>query len=192
MRKLIVQESVTVDGFAAGIDGDIGFITESSGDPTSGEFVDDQLALLETVDAILLGAATYRMFAAYWPEQTTETQGIADALNATPKVVFSRTLEDAPWGKWEPARIVAGDAAEEVRRLKDEPGKDMVLWGSLAVADSLIRKELVDEYRLWVCPVVLGRGTRLFADGLDTRRMNRLETKTYEGVVSVRYRPYDA
>jgi dihydrofolate reductase len=189
VRKLKVQEFVTIDGFAAGPDGDIGFITESSGDPTAGEFVDDQLALLESVDTILLGAVTYRMFASFWPEQTVETQGIADALNATPKVVFSRTLEDAPWGIWEPARIVAGDPPEEVRRLKDEPGKDMVLWGSLAVADALIRDGLVDEYRLWVCPAVLGRGTRLFADGVDTQRMKRLETKTYEGVVAARYRP---
>ena len=114
------------------------------------------------------------MFADYWPEQTTETQAIADALNATPKVVFSSTLENAPWGSWESARLVSGSAADEVRRLKAEPGKDMVVWGSLALSDSLMRVGLVDEYRLQVCPVVLGRGKRLFDDGLATQWLTRL------------------
>ncbi len=127
------------------------------------------------------------MFAAYWPEQTTETQAIADALNATPKVVFSSTLESAPWGNWEPARLVSGGAAEEVRRLKADSGKDMVVWGSLALSDSLMRERLVDEYRLQVCPVVLGRGKRLFEDGLATQRLTHVETNTYDEMVAVRY-----
>ena len=109
------------------------------------------------------------MFAEYWPEQTVETQRIADALNATPKVVFSRTLERAPWGSWEDARVVAGSASEEIRRLKEEPGADMVVWGSLTLSESLERDGLVDEYRLFVCPVVLGLGRRLFGDGTPTR-----------------------
>ncbi len=188
MRQLIVQEFVTVDGFAAGPDGEVDFITEGSdADPTSGALVDDQLALLETIDTILLGAVTYRMFSSYWPEQTVETQGIADALNSTPKVVFSQTLEQAPWGEWEEARVVAGSASDEIRRLKDEAGKDMILWGSLSLADSLMRDGLVDEYRLWICPVVLGRGKRLFEDA-DKQRLMAVETKTYDDVVAVRYR----
>jgi dihydrofolate reductase len=129
------------------------------------------------------------MFAAYWPEQTTETQAIADALNATPKVVFSGTLASAPWGSFEPARVVSGSAVDEVRRLKAEPGKDMVVWGSLTLTDSLMRAGLVDEYRLQVCPVVLGRGKRLFEDGLATQWLSRLETKTYDDMVAVRYAP---
>jgi hypothetical protein len=96
-----------VDGFAAGPKGELDFVTEAgaASDLTSGPFVEDQLAFIESLDTILLGAVTYRMFAAYWPEQTTETQAISDALNATPKVVFSSTLESAPWGRWEPARV---------------------------------------------------------------------------------------
>jgi dihydrofolate reductase len=191
MRKVIVQQFVTLDGYAAGPDGELDFVSEagSAADPTSGPFVERQLAFIESVDTILLGAVTYRMFAAYWPEQTTETQAIADALNATPKVVFSSTLESAPWGSWEPARLVSGSAAEEVRRLKAEPGKDMVVWGSLALSDSLMREGLVDEYRLQVCPVVIGRGKRLFEDGLATQRLTHLETNTYDEMVAVRYAP---
>jgi dihydrofolate reductase len=113
-------------------------------------------------------------------------------LNSTPKVVFSRTLESAPWGKWGEARLVAGDASEEIRRLKDEPGKDMVLWGSISLAKSLMTDGLVDEYRLWVCPVVLGQGKRLFEDGVDVQWMNRLETQTYDRLVTARYEPTGA
>jgi dihydrofolate reductase len=189
MRKLVVQQFVTLDGFAAGPNGELDFVTETgaAADPTSGPFVEKQLAFIESVDTILLGAVTYRMFAEYWPEQTTDTQLIADALNATPKVVFSSTLESAPWGTWEPARVVSGSAADEVRRLKAAAGKDLVLWGSLTLADSLMREGLVDEYRLQVCPVVLGQGKRLFEDGLATQRLKRLETDAYDEMVAVRY-----
>ena len=189
MRKVVVQQFVTLDAYAAGPNGELDFVTESGAeaDPTSGPFVDEQLAFIESLDTILLGAVTYRMFAAYWPEQTTETQAIADALNATPKVVFSSMLESAPWGSWEPARLVSGSAADEVRRLKAEPGKDMVVWGSLALSDSLMREGLVDEYRLQICPVVLGRGKRLFEEGLATQSLTHLETNTYDEMVAVRY-----
>lgn len=191
MGKVVVQQFVTLDGYAAGPNGELDFVTESgaAADPTSGPFVEKQLAFIESLDTILLGAVTYAMFAAYWPEQTTETQAIADALNATPKVVFSSTLESAPWGSWEPARVVSGNAAEEVRRLKAEPGMDMVVWGSLALSDALMREGLVDEYRLQVCPVVLGRGKRLFEDGLDMQWLTRLETETYDEMIAVRYAP---
>jgi dihydrofolate reductase len=187
MRKLVVQQFVTLDGFAAGTGGELDFVAGAAADPTSGPFVENQLAFIESLDVILLGAVTYRMFAAYWPEQTTETQAIADALNATPKVVFSSTLESAPWGSWEPARIVSGSAADEVRRLKAEAGNDMVVWGSLTLSDSLMREGLVDEYRLQVCPVVLGRGKRLFEDGLPAQQLTHLETTTYDEMVAVRY-----
>jgi len=189
MRKVVVQQFVTLDGFAAGPNGELDFVTESGADadPTSGPFVEKQLAFIESLDTILLGAVTYRGFAEYWPEQTTEAQAIADALNATPKVVFSSTLESAPWGTWEPARLVSGSATEEVRRLKSEPGGDMVLWGSLTLSDSLVRDGLVDEYRLQILPVVLGRGKRHFQEGLQPQNLKLLESDTYEDMVAVRY-----
>lgn len=187
MRKVVVQQFVTLDGFAAGPNGELDFVNDSSADPTGGEFVDDQLAFIGTLDTALLGANTYRMFAEYWPEQTAETQAIAPVLNAMPRVVFSRTLERAPWGNWEEARVVAGPASEEVRRLKDEPGGDMVVWGSLTLGESLERDGLVDEYRLFVCPVVLGQGRRLFGDKTPTRWLSLVETKPYDRVLAVRY-----
>jgi len=188
MRTVVVQQFVTLDGYAAGPNGELDFVTESGADadPTEGPFVEKQLAFIESLDTILLGAVTYRGFADYWPEQTTETQAIADALNATPKVVFSSTLESAPWGNWEPARLVSGSATEEVRRLKAEPGGDMVVWGSLTLSDSLMRDGLVDEYRLQILPVVLGRGKRLFEQGLPPQNLKLLESDTYDDMVAVR------
>lgn len=190
MRKVVVQEFVTLDGFASGPNGELDFISEAgeTADPTSGPFVEDQLTFIGSVDTILLGAETYRMFAAYWPEQTVETQRIADALNGTPKVVFSRTLDSAPWGDWPEARLVAGSAEDEIRRLKAESGKDMVLWGGLTLAQSLMRAGLVDEYSLFVCPSVLGEGKRLFADGPAQPKIELVETKQYDGLVALRYR----
>jgi dihydrofolate reductase len=191
VRRVIVQEFVTLDGFAAGPEDELDFIAESTSvDPADSEAARDQLDFVSRMDTILLGAKTYRMFAQYWPEQTTETELIADALNSTPKVVFSSTLESAPWGKWEEPRIVNGSASEEVRRLKQEDGGDMVVWGSLSVVQSLMQDGLVDEFHLWACPVVLGRGKRLFAEGIESRPMEWIETKAREGgVVSLRFRP---
>lgn len=191
MRRVIVQEFVTLDGFAAGPGGELDFIAESTSvDATDSEAARDQLDFVSGIDTILLGAATYRMFAQYWPEQTTDTELIADALNSTPKVVFSSALESAPWGKWEEPRIVRGSASDEVRRLKQEDGVDLVVWGSLSLVQSLMKDGLVDEFHLWTCPVVLGSGKRLFAEGVDTQPMEWLETKTREGgVVSLRFRP---
>ncbi len=191
MRRVIVQEFVTLDGFAAGPNGELDFIAESTSvDAADSEAARDQLAFVSKVDTILLGATTYRMFAQYWPEQTTETELIADALNSTPKVVFSSTLDSAPWGKWEEPRVVSGSASDEVRRLKQEEGADMVVWGSLSVVQSLMEDGLVDELHLWTCPIVLGRGKRLFAEGMSTPPMEWLETTTREGgVVSLRLRP---
>lgn len=190
MRKVIVQEFTTIDGFAAGPNGEIDFIAEfTAADPTAGEHVEDQLRFLETIDTILLGAVTYQMFAEYWPSQTTDTELIADALNATPKVVFSSHIEKAPWGTWEQARVVSGNAVEEVRRLRQGRGKDMVVWGSLSLAESLMTAGLVDEYRLWVCAVLLGQGRRLLTNS-GTQSMRWLETKAYgDDVVSLRFEP---
>jgi dihydrofolate reductase len=190
MRRVIVQEFVTIDGFAAGPNGELDFISESTSvDSVDSEAARDQLAFVTRVETILLGADTYRMFARYWPDQTTETELIAEALNSTTKVVFSSTLDCAPWGSWDEARIVAGNASEEVRRLKEEDGGDIVVWGSFTLVRSLLEDGLVDEFHLWMCPVVLGTGTRLFPEGKEAMPMELLETRTRDGVVSLRFRP---
>ena len=187
MRKLILQEWVTVNGFAAGPAGEIDFFTAPE---LSNGVDDDLLHFIDTLDLILLGAATYRMFADYWPEATTDKEPVADKLNAMPKIVFSKSLHHAPWGKWEDARVVKGNAADEVKRLKQEPGKDMVVWGSISLAQSLIKAGVIDEYQFWVCPTVLGSGKLVFPDDPATLNMTLIETKQYaSGLVFLRYAP---
>ena len=187
MRKLILQEFVTVDGLAAGPDGNVDFIPRAtSGDQSFGE---EQLALMDSIDAILLGAVTYRMFAGYWPNvQEGPDKPFADKLNAIPKIVFSRTLDTAPWGTWKDARIVKTSAADEVAALKRQPGKNMVLWGSISLAQSLIDARLVDEYRLVICPVVLGSGRPLFREMAGTLEMKLQNARTLDrGAVRLQY-----
>lgn len=186
MRKLILQEWLTVDGYAAGPNNELDFFTS----PELNKYSDDDLLLfMEGIDTILLGANTYRLFVDFWPAATTDTEVIADTLNATPKIVFSKTLQHAPWGKWEDAIIVKNDAAEEVRNLKQQQGKNMVLWGSLSLAQSLMKEGLIDEFHLRICPSFLGKGKPLFPANITARDMELLETKIYaSGVVLLCYR----
>lgn len=186
MRKVILQEFVSLDGFAAGPRDDVAFVPKS----TQGDrrFGDEQLKLIDSIDTILLGSVTYRMFSGYWPNVTSgDEKPFADKLNAIPKVVFSSSLDRAPWGPWSSARVVKSSAASEVAKLKQQPGKDMVLWGSISVAQALMHQGLIDEYRLVVCPVVLGGGRPLFRDD-DTLQMKLQEAKTFErGAVLLTY-----
>ena len=189
MRKVILQEFVTLDGLAAGPHGSVDFAPAATrGDQSFGQ---RQMSFLDTIDTILLGSVTYRMFADYWPKVTTgEDKPFADKLNATPKIVFSKTLDSAPWGEWDDATIVRRSAAEEVTELKRQSGKDMVVWGSISLAQSLMSEGLIDEYQLVVCPVVLGDGRPLFRDKVGTLDMRFMEARTFElGSVLLRYQP---
>jgi dihydrofolate reductase len=115
---------------------------------------------------------------------------IADRLNTLPKVVFSNTLREAPWGEWRPARVVRGDAVAEIRRLKEEDGKHMVLWRSLSLAQNLIAAHLIDEYHLQICPTIVGGGRPLFPNLPSYVRLQRVNVRTYDtGVVFVHYEP---
>jgi dihydrofolate reductase len=117
---------------------------------------------------MLLGRKTYELFSAYWPKITTGPEkSFADKLNAMPKVVFSKTLERAPWEGWDDARIVRRGLLKEVAGMKAQRGKDMIVWGSISIAQALMRRGLVDEYLLMVCPVVLGHGKPLFRGKLS-------------------------
>lgn len=187
MRKLILQEWISLDGFAAGPAENLDFM--SSGELNT--YSDgDQTALIEEFDTIILGANTYRLFSQYWPGVTTDEEVIADKLNATPKVVFSKTLDRAPWGKWPAAEIVREDAAANIRYRKQQAGKDMVLWGSIALAQSLIRANLIDEYQLRICPSVLGGGRPLFPNGKSLPDLTLKSTKIYpSGLILACYTP---
>jgi dihydrofolate reductase len=162
MRKVILQEFVTLEGFAAGPKGSVDFVPSATKDDHS--FGREQLALMDEVDAILLGRVTYQMFSGYWPNTKGEEKAFGDKMSATPRIVFSRTLDRAPWGTWPECKIVRTDPAEEVKALKRLPGKNIVIWGSISVAQHLMKAGLIDECRIVLCPVVLGDGRPLFAN----------------------------
>jgi dihydrofolate reductase len=117
MRKVILQEFVTLNGLASGPNDSVDFVpAATAGDQSFGR---RQMGFMDSIDTILLGRVTYEMFAAHWPNVTSgDDKPFADKLNAIPKVVFSRTLGRAPWGKWDEARIVKNSAAKEVAKLK--------------------------------------------------------------------------
>jgi dihydrofolate reductase len=184
MRRLVITENITIDGV---IDLAGGWFAA----PENPEDEADQLAVLreqdETADGLLLGRQTFEDFRGYWPLQTDDRTGITAYLNQVEKYVLSATLGDPAW---ENTTVLRGDLAEEVRRLKGGDGKDIVCTGSVSVATSLVGTGLVDEYRLFVYPVVMGRGARLFGDAPELPRLELLESRSFRsGVVLLRYRP---
>ena len=187
MRRLILEEWLSLDGYAVDGEGTLDFFPSSASDQFSDR---DQLEFLESVDTILLGRRTYELFVDFWPTATTDKEVIADRLNSLPKLVFSNTLSEAPWGEWPPARVVHGDAVAEIKRLKEQDGKHMVLWGSLSLAQELIVANLIDEYHLQFCPTIVGGGRQLFPSLQSYSTLKRVNLRTYDtGVVFLHYEP---
>lgn len=181
MRRLIMWNMVTLDGcFEGAKPWDIGWHELAWGEEL------ERLSVEQTgaADMLLFGRVTYEGMAAYWPSATGE---VADIMNAIPKVVFSKTL---PRAEWHNTRLVREDAAGEVTRLKQEAGKDLLLFGSAKLAASLTHAGLIDEYRLGLTPVVLGAGTPLFKPAPEILKMKLLEARALEtGCVLLRYEP---
>lgn len=185
MARLILEEWVSLDGYAEDAQGDLSFFP----DPLqNGEFDKDQLAFLENIGLIVLGRKTYQMFAGYWPEMTSDKELIADRLNALPKIVFSDTLQKAPWGNLE-LRIFPTDVVQSFRELKKSEQKDIILWGSLSLAAHLIEEDVADECRINLCPMLTGGGKTFYPESGKKLPMDLVETKTYpSGMVQLVYR----
>jgi dihydrofolate reductase len=187
MRKVILQEWLTIDGFAADRNGNLDFVTSPE---LNKESDNDLLEFMDTVDTILLGAVTYKLFVDFWPAATTETEIVADKLNSTKKIVFSTWLAHAPWGKWPDATIVGTDASKEINKLKTQSGKNMVLWGSISLAQSLMKENLIDEYHLRICPIAVGSGKSLFSNNIESLNFKLVDFKKYNsGLVLLHYQP---
>src|SRR5215471_2753777 len=191
MRKIISITQVTVDGVMQGPGG-------PEEDPRNGfthggwamPFVDEaaQQVIGETIAGefdLVLGRWTYQLWAAYWPRQGDNP--IAKAFNKATKYVVTRTLEQLDW---KTSQRIGGDVVDELRRLKASDGPALHIWGSSKLLQTLIAADLVDGYRLWVFPVVLGEGKRLFESGVPPRSLSLVATKsTPSGVLVVTYRP---
>jgi dihydrofolate reductase len=188
MRRVILQEFVSANGLASGPNDSVDFVpAATNGDQRFGQ---RQLKFIDSIDTMLLGRVTYQMFSAHWPNVTSgDDRVFAEKINGLDKVVFSRTLDSAPWGTWPAGRIVKTDPAREVRKLKQQSGKDMVIWGSLSVAQSLVSDGVIDEYQLIVLPVVLGDGRPLFPDR-SPLELKLVDTRSFDrGGVLLAYAP---
>ena len=185
MRDLIITENITLDGV---IDAAEGWFA-----PAGDEDVDqsDIIAALaeqrEAADAFLVGRTTFEEMRGYWPHQTDDTTGITDYLNRVSKYVVSTTLRDPEWDR---TTVLRGPLREDIEALKSAPGADIVTTGSMTLVAGLIAAGLVDEYRLFVYPVVLGHGRRLFGDATGVPKLKLVDTQRFNsGIVLLRYRP---
>ncbi len=172
---ITVEQIVSADGFAAEPDGGMRFVEATTpGDDLTDE---GQLAMLESVDAIVLGRRTYEMFASYWPSADPEVERVAEPIGRLPKLVVSSTLERAPWGEGE-IEILRPEpsAADAVRALEGRFGT-VIVWGSLSLANALLEAGLVTRLRLRTCPVLIGDGLRFTPPGID-QQVLRLESST--------------
>jgi len=193
MRKIILSMMLSADGKTARADGDLGWFR------TDADFEDEMLSLLDGVDGMFFGRTSYQLLAEYWP--SADAPGAGDApggftsreralaftrrMNQLPKLVVSNTLRELPWG---PAQRLGGDLAAHVARLRAEPGKDLVVFAGARTAQSFMRLDLIDEYRLMLHPLLLGRGQPLF-DDLDVELpLARIGARSFaSGVVLLRY-----
>jgi dihydrofolate reductase len=181
MRRLVMSNMVTLDGYFEGANNwDIEWHNFGWGE----ELAQIGNQQLQSADMILFGRVTYAGMSGFWPKETGET---ADLMNSIPKVVFSRTLESADWNN---SRLVKTGAEDEVSRLKQEDGKDMLIFGSAKLSSSLMRKGLIDEYRVWLNPVLLGGGTPLFKPLPQQMPLKLVEARPLNtGLVVLRYQP---
>lgn len=184
MRDLVVTENITLDGV---IDAAGNWFGPAGGTGSDQSDVEAVLrAQMAAADAFLVGRVTFEQMRAYWPRRTDDTTGVSRYLNSVSKYVVSTTLDDP---EWEPTTVLRGGLGSAVRNLKSAPGNDIVTTGSITLVHALIAAGLVDEYRLFVHPVALGRGRRLFADATGAAQLRLVETRPFHsGIVLLRYR----
>jgi len=181
MRKVISGLFITLDG-----------VTESPEKWQFDHFDEEMMATMgahiAAEDTILLGRVTYQDWAGYWP--TSSDEPYASHINHTPKYVVSTTLDKVEWGQWGNVTLIKGNLAQEIAKLKRQPGKNIGVPGSSTLVRSLLQHDLLDELTLMVHPVVVGSGKRLFQDGSDLKRLKLVDSKTTRtGVSILTYQP---
>jgi dihydrofolate reductase len=172
MRKVIVSTNVTLDGKVDEVRG-----WALPGDDN--EFVKYQTELLSHSDGLLLGRGTYEFFAAVWPSRSG---AFPDRMNNIAKYVASTTLKDLEWAN---SHLIEGDVPQAVAKLKQQPGQDLVMYGCHDLMHSLLKHDLIDEFRLWVYPVVLGKGRSFFKDGVNRMALELVDATVIPAGVAI-------
>ena len=181
MRKVVSWLFISLDG-----------VVEAPNEWQFDVFDDTMIADLgsqmDSEGAMLMGRVSYQEWASYWPASTDEPY--ASHINNTPKYVVSTTLDDVEWGKWDKPTLIKDNLAAELNKLKQQSGKNISVGGSPTLVRSLIRENLLDELKLMIHPVIVGKGKRLFTEDLDLKRLKLVDSKvTGTGVVIVTYQP---
>jgi dihydrofolate reductase len=186
MRKLIVFNHVTLDGYFVSANGEMQWAHSGNGDAEYSAFVAENAS---GGGHLLFGRITYDLMAGYWPTPIADQHDpvVAKGMNSMRKVVFSRTLDKATWNN---TKLVKGDIVAEVRKMKDDPGPGMAILGSGSIVAQLAPEGLIDEYQVVVNPVVLGKGRTMF-DGIKEKLNLKLtKTRTFSnGKVYLCYMP---
>lgn len=194
-RRIVVTEFVTLDGYMVGPDEDMSWVAAGFDQQMQEDIATD---MDNSYEMFVFGRVTYDILAAYWPHalpydagdelkpaEGKEDRRIIRALNERPKVLVSTTVTEP---KWDNTRVIAGGLEDEVRRLKREPGKAMLVQGSASIVHALGRADLVDEYRLYVHPVLLGEGKSLFPPGRARQDLTLTGLTRYaNGVLATTY-----
>ena len=187
MRKLIVSMNLSIDGYLSGPDCELDWHFEC----WTKEMGDALCSELAKADTILLGRVTYTAMSEYWPLKAADPScrgedfAFANMMNSYSKIVFSKTIHSTLWNN---TKLIHGNLVYELKRMKQERGKNIIVYGSSLLVDSLIKYELVDEYQLWLHPVVLGKGTRLFKKFNQPLNLRIVKTEQFNsGVLLLHY-----
>jgi len=186
MRKLIVFNNVTLDGYFAGVNGDFSWAHSGNDDAEYNAFIAGNAS---GGGQLLFGRITYELMAGYWPtpDAIKNDPIVAEGMNSMPKVVFSRTLDKVSWSN---TKLVKGDIVSEIRKMKEEPGDGMAILGSGSIVSQLAPKGLIDEYQIVMNPVVLGKGRTMFDGVIEKLNLKLTKTRTFgNGKVFLCYGP---
>jgi dihydrofolate reductase len=184
MRKLVVFNNVTLDGYFTNKNGDMSWAHRD--DPEWNAFTAENA---KGGGVLLFGRITYELMASFWPTPMAMEimPDVAKGINNMPKIVFSRTLDQASWNN---TKLVKSGLVEEVQKMKNEPGEDMVILGSGSIVSQLSEHRLIDEYQIVVIPIILGQGRTMFEGMTEKLALKRTKTRTFEnGNVLLCYAP---
>ncbi len=184
MRKLVVFNMVSLDGFFVDSKGDMSWAHKN--DAEWNAFVNENAS---GSDVLVFGRITYELMASYWPTPMAlqNSPVVAKGMNDMPKIVFSRTLDKVSWNN---TGLIKGDLAAEIRRLKQEPGPNMVILGSGSIVSQLAQQNLIDEYQIALSPIVLGKGRTMFEGVKEKMNLKLTKSRTFgNGTAFVCYQP---